>query len=121
MQDGHLKVQVPEQGPTNLVGMKVDHDIKGKGPDPIVRGGKKVATSALEALRKAGIAEVEVDSSQFEGAFAVSDIVNTESGEIILEANNEITPAKLQEIVEAGITSFSVSSPSATTLDQCFR
>ena len=52
-------VQVPEQGPTNLVGMKVDHDIKGKGPDPIVRGGKKVATSALEALRKAGIKEVE--------------------------------------------------------------
>jgi DNA-directed RNA polymerase subunit beta len=111
LQDGHLKVQVPEQGPTNLVGMKVDQDIKGKGPDPIVRGGKKVATSALEAQRKAGIHEVEVDSSQLEGAFAVSDIVNTESGEIILEANNEISPAKLQEIVEAGITSFSVFFP----------
>src|ERR1044071_5114502 len=111
LQDGRLKVQVPAEGPTNLVGMKVDQDIKGKGPDPIVRGGKKVASSALEALRKAGIHEVEVDSSQLEGAFAVSDIVNTESGEIILEANNEITPAKLQEIVEAGITSFSVFFP----------
>jgi DNA-directed RNA polymerase subunit beta len=111
LQDGRLKVQVPEQGPTNLVGMKVDQDIKGKGPDPIVRGGKKVASSALEALRKAGITEVEIDSQQLEGAFAVSDIVNTESGEIILEANNEITPAKLQEIVEAGITSFSVFFP----------
>ena len=111
LQDGRLKVQVPDQGPTNLVGMKVDQDIKGKGPDPIVRGGKKVASSALEALRKSGIKEVEVDSQQFEGAYAVSDIVNTESGEIILEANNEITPAKLQEIVEAGITSFSVFFP----------
>src|SRR6188474_2457685 len=111
LQDGHLKVQIPEHGPTNLVGMKVDHDIKGKGPDPIVRGGKKVATSALDALRKAGINEVEVDSSQLEGAFSVSDIVNTESGEIVLEANNEITPAKLQEIVEAGITGFSVFFP----------
>ena len=56
-------------------------------------------------------AEVEVDSSQLEGAFAVGDIVNTESGEIVLEANNEITPAKLQEIVEAGITNFSVFFP----------
>src|SRR6185369_16796519 len=111
LQEGHLKVQVPAEGPTNLVGMKVDHDIKGKGPDPLVRGGKKVATSALDALRKAGISEVEVDSSQLEGAFAVADIVNTESGEIILEANNEITPAKLQEIVEAGITSFRVFFP----------
>src|SRR5947207_3577870 len=51
LQEGRLFVQVPEQGPTNLVGMKVDHDIKGRGPDPIVRGGKKVASSALEALR----------------------------------------------------------------------
>src|SRR5215211_5734560 len=111
LQDGHLKVQIPTEGPTNLVGMKVDHDIKGKGPDPIVRGGKKVASSVLESLRKAGITEVEVDSFQLESAFAVADIVNTESGEIILEANNEITPSKLQEIIEASITSFRVFFP----------
>src|SRR5215204_2101049 len=111
LQEGHLKVQIPAEGPTNLVGMKVDHDIKGKGPDPIVRGGKKVATSVLETLRKAGITEVEVESSQLEGAFAVGDIVNTESGEIILEANNEITPPKLQEIIEAGISGFRVFFP----------
>src|SRR5918995_2452453 len=55
LEDGRLKVQVSEQGPTNLVGMKVDQDIKGRGPDPIVRGGKKVTLSALEALRKASI------------------------------------------------------------------
>ena len=91
--------------------MKVEHDMKGKGPDPIVRGGKKVAASALEALRKSGIKEVEVDSAQLEGAFTVSDIVNTETGEVILEANNEITPAKLQEIVEASVTQLRVFFP----------
>src|SRR5688572_20257330 len=111
LEEGRLLVQVREQGSTNLVGMKVDHDIKGKGPDPIVRGGKKVAASALEALRKAHVSEVEVDSSQLEGAFTVADIVNTESGEIILEANNEITPTKLQEIVEASIKNFAVFFP----------
>src|SRR5215203_5078119 len=111
LEDGRLMVQVPEQGPTNLIGMKVDFDIKGRGPDPIVRSGKKVTASALEALRKANIGEVEVDSSQLEGAFAVGDIVNTESGEIILEANNEITPPKLQEIIEAGISGFRVFFP----------
>src|SRR4026208_2607738 len=68
LKDGRLLVQIPEHGPTNLVGMRVDQDIKGKGPDPIVRGGKKVATSALEALPKASIFEVEVDSSPLEGA-----------------------------------------------------
>src|SRR6185503_889068 len=53
----------------------------------------------------------EIDSAQLEGAYAVSDIVNKESGEVILEANNEINPAKLQEIVEGGIDSFSVFFP----------
>jgi DNA-directed RNA polymerase subunit beta len=111
LEEGRLLLQVPESGQTNLVGMKVDFDIKGKGPDPIVRSGKKVTASALEQLRKASIGEVEIDSSQLEGAFTVADIVNTESGEVVLEANNEITPAKLQEIIEAGIANFAVFFP----------
>jgi DNA-directed RNA polymerase subunit beta len=110
VQEGRLFVQVPDAGPSNLVGMRVDADLKGRG-EPIVRAGKKVTSSALDQLRKARVGEVEIDSTQFEGAFALGDIVNTETGEVILEANNEITPAKLQEIVEAGITSFSVFFP----------
>ncbi|HSE24284.1 MAG TPA: DNA-directed RNA polymerase subunit beta [Pyrinomonadaceae bacterium] len=111
LEEGRLLLQVPEDGHTNLVGMKVDFDIKGKGGDPIVRSGKKVTASGLDGIRKAKIGEVEIDSAQLEGAFALSDIVNTDSGEVVLEANNEITPAKLQEIVEAGITGFSVFFP----------
>ena len=110
LEEGRLMVQVPEQGSTNLIGMKVDFDIKGRA-EAIVRSGKKITVSALEAMRKANIGEVEIDSAQLEGAYALSDIVNTESGEIVLEANNEITPAKLQEIIEAGIQNFSVFFP----------
>jgi DNA-directed RNA polymerase subunit beta len=110
VQEGRLFVQVPETGASNLVGMRVDADLKGKG-EPIVRAGKKITSSALDQLRKGKVAEVEIDSTQFEGAFALGDIVNTETGEVILEANNEITPAKLQEIIEAGIIRFSVFFP----------
>ena len=111
VEDGRLMVQVPESGPTHLVGMKVDFEIKGRGPDPIVRRGKEISRTSLEALRKANIGEVEIDPAQFEGAYAVADIVNTETGEVILEANNEITSAKLQEIAESGVTSFAVFFP----------
>jgi DNA-directed RNA polymerase subunit beta len=110
VQEGRLFVQIPETGASNLVGMRVDADLKGRG-EPIVRAGKKITSSALDGLRKAKVGEVEIDSTQFEGAYALGDIVNTETGEVILEANNEITPAKLQEIIEAGITSFSVFFP----------
>jgi DNA-directed RNA polymerase subunit beta len=109
--DGGLMVQVPEAGPTHLIGMKVDFEIKGRGPDPIVRKGKEVTKTSLEGLRKANIGEVEIDAAQFEGAYAVADIVNTETGEVILEANNEISVVKLQEIAESGVESFSIFFP----------
>jgi DNA-directed RNA polymerase subunit beta len=109
--DGGLMVQVPETGPTHLVGMKVDFEIKGRAPDPIVRKGKEISKSSLAGLRKANIGEVEIDAAQFEGAYAVADIVNTETGEVILEANNEISVVKLQEIAESGVESFSIFFP----------
>jgi DNA-directed RNA polymerase subunit beta len=109
--DGGLMVQVPETGRTNLVGMKVDFEIKGRAPDPIVRKGKEITKTSLEGLRKANIGEVEIDASQFEGAYAVADVVNTETGEVILEANNEISVAKLQEIAESGVENFSIFFP----------
>jgi len=108
--DEQLMMQVPETGSSNLVGMKVDFDVKGRG-EPIVRSGKKVTQSALEALRKANIGEVEIDIAQLEGAYSVADVVDTESGEVLLEANNEITPAKLQEITKTSIESFAVFFP----------
>src|SRR6185436_4729234 len=87
VEEGRLMVQVPEKGRTNLVGMKVDFEIKGRGNDPIVRKGKEITRTSLEGLRKA------------------------HTGEVILEANNEITAVKLQEIVESGVQSFSVFFP----------
>src|SRR5438477_1575951 len=111
IEDGRLMVQVPEAGVTNLVGMKVDFEIKGRGPDPIVRKGKEVSRTSVEGLRKANIGEVEMDTAQFEGAYAASDVVNTETGEVVVEANNEITPAKLQEIIQTGVQNFAIFFP----------
>jgi DNA-directed RNA polymerase subunit beta len=111
VEEGRLMVQVPEKGRTNLVGMKVDSEIKSRAGDPIVRKGKEINRTSLEGLRKAKIRQVEMDLAQFEGAYAMADVVNTETGEVILEANNEITAVKLQEIVESGVQSFSVFFP----------
>jgi DNA-directed RNA polymerase subunit beta len=111
VEEGRFMMQVPETGTSNLVGMRVDFDIKGRGTEPVVRSGKKVTNTALEGLRKSNIGEVEIDTAQLEGAFALADVINTETGEVVLESNNEITPAKLQEIAEAGVQNFSVFFP----------
>ena len=111
VEDGRLMVQVPEAGKTNLIGMKVDFEIKGRAPDPIVRKGKEITRTSLEGLRKANIGEVEIDPAQFEGAYAAADVVNTETGEVVVEANSDITPAKLQEIIQSGVQNFAVLFP----------
>src|SRR5213595_762651 len=111
VENGRLMVQIPEAGPTNLIGMKVDFEIKGRSPDPIVRKGKEISRTSLEGLRKAKIGEVEIEPLQFEGAYAAADVVNTETGEVLLEANNEVTAAKLQEIVQTGVKEFAVFFP----------
>src|SRR5829696_1312552 len=110
--EGRLFVQVRPEGTTNLVGMKAEQDIKARGAaEPVVKAGKKVTNASLKDLRKGHVAEVEVDSQQFDGAYALSDVVNTETGEVIVEANTEITPAKLQEIIESGVQTFTVFFP----------
>src|ERR1700755_2079296 len=112
VQEGRLFVQVRPEGTTNLVGMKAEQDIKPKGAaEPVVKAGKKVTSSALRDIRKGHIREVEVDSQQLDGAYAISDVVNTETGEVVVEANNEISPPKLQEIIEAGVTGFTIFFP----------
>ncbi len=107
---GKLYVKVKPEGPTHLEGMKSDEDIK-SGGDDVVRVGKKITKMALRELRKLGTEEVEVGQHDFEGAFALADVVNTETGEVIVEANTEITSQKLQQIVAEGVESFSVFFP----------
>jgi DNA-directed RNA polymerase subunit beta len=107
---GRVYLRVPAEGSTNLVGMRSEEDIKDKKED-VVRKGKKVTQLAVKELRRMKVDRVEVAAADFEGAFALEDIINTESGEVLVEANTEIAAAKLQQIVEEGITDFAVFFP----------
>src|SRR5918997_3124697 len=108
---GRLFVRVKEDGATNLAGMKAEHDLKSRSGDVLVRAGKKITQSAIKDLRKAHVKEVEVDSQQLDGAYALGDVVNMETGEVVVEANSEISPAKLQEVIDSGVTELTVFFP----------
>ncbi|MDQ3220273.1 MAG: DNA-directed RNA polymerase subunit beta, partial [Acidobacteriota bacterium] len=110
VEKGKLYLKVKQEGDSNLTGMRAEEDIKDK-KEEVTRVGKKVTQSALRELRKLGIDKVEVSPNDFEAAFALSDVVNTETGEVIIESNTEILPAKLQQIIEEGVASFEVFFP----------
>jgi DNA-directed RNA polymerase subunit beta len=107
---GKIYMKVKADGATNLVGMRAEEDIKDK-KEEITKTGKKVTKSAIAELRRLKKDKVEVTPNDFEGAYAVDDIVNTETGEVIVESNTELTSAKLQQIIEEGIESFALFFP----------
>jgi DNA-directed RNA polymerase subunit beta len=110
VEKSRLFVRVKTEGETNLKGMRAEEDIKDNN-EIVVSHGKKITASALKELRKLGIERVEVSAADFENAIALDDVINTETGEVILEANSELSAAKLQQIVEEGVAGFSVFFP----------
>jgi DNA-directed RNA polymerase subunit beta len=111
--------------PTNLLGMKLAHSIKSKSGDEVAHSGRKITPATLKEIQKAKITEIEVDTTDLEGAWAASDIVDTTTGEVLLEANSEITADKVAKILESGVIEMSVFFPErddvGTVISQTLR
>src|ERR1700710_2665388 len=76
-----------------------------------VNAGQKISASALKALRANKIAAVEVETSEFDGAMTAADVVDMATGELLYEANQELTADKLHKIIQSGVTTFEVFFP----------
>jgi DNA-directed RNA polymerase subunit beta len=107
---GKIYIKVKAEGNTNLVGMRSEETIKNKGED-IVKTGKKVTKAALSELRSMKVARIEVSAADLEGAFALADVVNEETGEVVVESNGEIAAGKLQQLIEEGVSGFQIFFP----------
>ncbi len=106
-----LVVKVKEDGDTNLVGMRSEASIKDKKKEEVVKAGKKITHSAIKEIRRLKIDGVEISMSELEGAYALTDIVNQKTGDVIVEANNDIKSNHIEDIIKSGISSFDVFFP----------
>src|ERR1700750_2627695 len=97
--------------PTNLLGMKLAHSIKNKSGDEIAHSGRKINTQILKEIQKAKVGEIEVDVTDLEGAWVAGDVVDTTTGEVLLEANSELTADKLSKILESAVVELNVFFP----------
>ncbi len=95
----------------SLVGLRAGKDIAIPKSDITITAGKKITNSAIAALRKANVEAIEVADAELEGGFAASDIVNPATGEVILEANEEITPRVISMAQENNIDRIEVFFP----------
>ncbi len=92
-----------------LIGLKLSHAINSKSGDAVVPQGRKITKSVFEAIQKARIDMVEVAPNDLEGAFVAADVVDMSTGEVMAEANHELTQPILARLIDGelpGVTIF---------------
>ncbi len=96
----------------DLIGSKALDDIKDpKGKGVLVSKGKKIVENLYNQLQKAGVKEIKIEIENLEGALSVSEVINQETGEILVESNSEITSRTITVLSESGIRSLEVFFP----------
>jgi DNA-directed RNA polymerase subunit beta len=94
----------------SLIGMKLSHAVTNKA-EQVVPQGRKITNSVYREIQKAKIEQVEVASNDLEGAYVAADVIDMSTGEVLVEANHELTSTTLGTLAEAGITSFEIFFP----------
>jgi DNA-directed RNA polymerase subunit beta len=112
VKDSKIMWQVDE----NLVGLKLSHAINNKAGEPVVPQGRKITAGLMREIIKNKITQVEVAANDLEGAFIAADVVDMSTGEVMIDANQELTPTVIGKLIEAGIPNFEVFFPER---DEC--
>jgi DNA-directed RNA polymerase subunit beta len=114
VRDGRLLWKVSP----NLVGLKLSKSVLGPKDAAghraeIVHAAKKITASHLQEINRLDIQEIEVTEADLEGAFAVADIVDPRTGEVVLEGNEALSPRVLSVVLAEGsqIDAFEVFFP----------
>ena len=90
-----------------LAGQRATRDIK-LGADVIVKKNTKFTRAAIRKMKDAKLERMPVEADELAGKVAAHDVVDPETGEVIVEVNEEITPPKIERLREAQIDSFKI-------------
>ncbi len=91
--------------PERLRGEVAAFDIK-TGKKTLVETGRRITARHIREMEKAGITSLEVPDEFIVGRTLGKDLIDTETGELIAAANDEITEELLGQIVESGAAEF---------------
>ena len=86
-----------------LKGEIAKFDISTKQGKLIVQKDKRITAKHIREMEQAGMKRLTVNEDYLVGRVLATNIVNTETGEIVANANDEITEALLKKLIDAGI------------------
>jgi len=95
-----------------IVDRKLAHEIRNPKSDEVIVGAhKRITENLFKELIKAKITQIRAALADLEGAYSVADVVNRQTGEVLLEANKPLTAELWQAFTEGGITEVDVFFP----------
>ena len=107
------KIELDKEGnilveliPERLRGVTATFDIKGKRGKVLVEEGRRITVRHIKELEKANIKKLEVPTEYLIGKAIAKDIIDTETGEVLVPANSEITEELLEKLKEVEIKEF---------------
>ena len=110
--EGKLKWVVPQEAgvATHLIGAKPAHAVLAEGVE-VAHSGRKITAHSLKALRTHGVQTVEIEAAELDGALTASDVIDMTTGEVVVEANTELTADRLHKIQATGATTLELFFP----------
>lgn len=91
--------------PERLRGETASFDIQ-IGENILVEAGRRITARHIRELQKAGVQTLTVPAEYLMGKVLAHDVVNTDTGELLANANDEITIDILEKLSDNGIGSF---------------
>src|SRR5947209_10508713 len=89
--------------PERLKGDIAKFDIVTKAGKTIVQKDKRITVKHIREMEAAGMKQLTVEPDFLIGRTLAKNLVNTETGEVVANANEEITEAVMKKILDAGV------------------
>ena len=91
-----------------LAGQRASTDVLAADGEVLVKANRKFTKAAIRKLAEHEIELIDALEEEVIGKISAVDIVDTATGEILVECNEEITADKLEELRSRGISEFNV-------------
>lgn len=97
--DKYLFQIIPERMRGEIAAFDIKHDGK-----VLVQEGRRITSKHIREMIKTGLSEVEVPRDYLIGKILANNIIDSSTGELIANVNDEITSITLDRCIESGIT-----------------
>ncbi len=100
--DGALSIELV---PSRLRGVVLNFDVKNKRT-VIVPASARITARHIREIEKANLTKLDVPSEFILGNALAADVIDTDTGEVLVACNTEVTEEVLEILVNAGVKEF---------------